>query len=28
VRLDSWWDTEEADTASGLAGYVGIARKP
>jgi len=30
VRLDKWWDTEpvEADTASGLAGYVGIARKP
>ena len=28
VRLDSWWDTEEADTASGLAGYVGIAMKP
>jgi O-methyltransferase involved in polyketide biosynthesis len=28
VRLDSWWDTGEADTASGLAGYAGIARKP
>ncbi len=30
VRLDSWWGTEavEGDTASGLAGYVGIARKP
>jgi len=30
VPLSQWWDsgTAESDTASGLAGYVGIARKP
>jgi hypothetical protein len=30
VRLDTWWDTDDVvpDTASGLAGWVGIARKP